>query len=45
LPIEVNVMMNGSMDGWYMGMGSGGWMFGLLLVVIVAAVVVMVRRK
>ncbi len=40
-------MMNGSMGGWYSGMGSGGWMFGIavLAVVIIAAAVIMSRRK
>jgi hypothetical protein len=40
-------MMNGSMGGWYSGMDSGSWMFGVLIlvIVIIAAVVVVSRRK
>ena len=33
-------MMNSTMDGWYSGMGSGNWMFGIL---ILAVAVVAVR--
>jgi hypothetical protein len=45
--IEGRAMMNGSIGGWYSGMDSGGWMFGVLIlvVVIIAAAVVISRRK
>ncbi len=40
-------MMNGQMSSWYSGMGSGNWMFGILIlaVVIIAVAAVIVSRK
>lgn len=32
-------MMNGAMGEWYSGMGSGNWMFGILILVVVIAAV------
>jgi hypothetical protein len=43
-------MMNGDMSGWYSGMGSGNWLFGVLIgvaamFVIVAAVKYLGKSK
>ncbi len=39
-------MMNGNFGGWYSDMGTGGWMFGILiLVVVVAALVAIVGSR
>ena len=32
-------MMNGEMGSWYFGMGSGNWMFGVLMLAVVIVVV------
>ena len=32
-------MMNGDMSGWYSGMSSGHWIFGVLIGVAVIAVI------
>lgn len=38
-------MMNSQMDGWYSGMGSGSWMFGILILAVVLVVAFIVSRK
>lgn len=41
-------MMNGNFGGWYSSMGTGGWMFGILILVVVIAGLVAVvgsRKK
>ena len=39
-------MMNGSMGGWYSGMGSVGWTFCvLILVVVLVAIAIIVSRR
>jgi len=43
---EEQGLTNGSMDGWSMGMHSGGGMFGLVtIVVVIVAAVLLARRK
>ena len=32
-------MMNEGMSGWYSGMGSGNWFFGILIGVVVILVI------
>ena len=38
-------MMNGNFGGWYSDMGTGGWMFGILILVVVAALVAVVGSR